>query len=81
MDAGARATQEQLPRSCPAGVANEGLNTDDKEETDSLSAVQLSSETLRLAKESLTSFEPRSTKLRTGTRQPAESMRLHGCRR
>ncbi len=27
MDAGARVTQEQLPRSCSAGAANEGPNT------------------------------------------------------
>ena len=43
--------------SCPAGVVSEGLNIDDKEETDSLKAVQQSRETLHLATESLTSFE------------------------
>ena len=44
--------------SCPTGVASEGLNTDDKEETDSLKAVQQTCETLFLTTESLTSFEP-----------------------
>ena len=62
-------------------VVNEGPNIDDKEESDSLSTVQPNGDTLLLAKESVTSFEPRSIKLRTGTRQPSESMRLHGCRR
>ena len=44
--------------SCPTGVVSKGPNTDDKEETDSLRAVQPTRETLTLATESLTSFEP-----------------------
>ncbi len=74
MDAGARVTQEQLPRSCSTGIVSEGLNTDDKEETDSLGALQPNGETLCLATESLTSFEPRSTKLCTGACQLTEGM-------
>ncbi len=60
--------------SCSTSVVNEGPNIDDKEESDSLSTVQPIGDTLLLAKESVTSFEPRSIKLRTGTRQPSESM-------
>lgn len=74
MDAGGRVTQEQLPSSCSTGVVNEEPNIDDKEESDSLSSVQPNGDTLLLAKESVTSFEPRSIKLRTGTGQPAERM-------
>ncbi len=64
MDAGARVTQEQLPRSYTTKVINgrevvsEGPNIDDKEETDSLRAMQPSGDSPYLATESLTSFDP-----------------------